>query len=31
MYVMLYFNEYQIMKYFSAILCKNIIPQDKVK
>ena len=22
---MLYFNEYQIMKYFSTILCQNIV------
>ena len=28
---MLYSSEYQIMKYFSAMLCQNIVPQVKMK
>ena len=27
---MLYFTEYQIIKYFSAMLCQNVVPQNKV-
>ena len=27
---MLYINEYQIIKYFSAMLCQNAVPQNKV-
>ena len=23
--------EYQIMKYFSAMLCQNVVPQNKMK
>ena len=28
---MLYSTEYQIMKYFSAMLCQNLVPQNKMK
>ena len=28
---MLYFNEYQITNYFSAIFCQNIVPQNNSK
>ena len=28
-YIMLYFTEYQIIKYFSGMLCQNIVPQTK--
>ena len=27
---MLYITEYQIIKYFSAMLCQNVVPQNKV-
>ena len=27
---MLYFTEYQIIKHFSAMLCRNVVPQNKV-
>ena len=27
---MLYFTEYQIIKYFSAMLCQNVVPQNKI-
>ena len=27
---MLYFTEYQIIKYFSAMLCQSVVPQNKV-
>ena len=27
---MLYFTEYQIIKLFSAMLCQNVVPQNKV-
>ena len=30
-YIMLYSSKYQIMKYFLATLCQNIIPQKKKK
>ena len=28
---MLHSTEYQIMKYFSAMLCQNLVPQNKMK
>ena len=31
MYIMLYSSEYQIMTYFSAMLCQNIVPWKKQK
>ena len=27
---MLYFTEYHIIKYHSAMLCQNVVPQNKV-
>ena len=27
---MLYFTEYQIIKYFSAMLCQNVVLQNKI-
>ena len=24
-------HEYQIMKYFSATLCQNVVPQNKIE
>ena len=27
---MLYFTEYQIIKYVSAMLCQSVVPQNKV-
>ena len=29
--VILYFTEYQITKYFSAMLCQNLVPQNKME
>ena len=29
--IMLYSSEYQIIKYFSVILCQNTVPQNKMK
>ena len=26
---MLYITEYQLTKYFSAMLCQNVVPQNK--
>ena len=31
MYLMVYSSEYQIMKYFSSILCQDILLQYKMK
>ena len=28
---MLYFTEYEIIKYFSVMLCQNAVPQNKMK
>ena len=30
-HTMLYSSEYQIMKYFPAMLCQNVVPQNKMK
>ena len=27
---MLYYTEYQIINYFSAMLCQNVVPQNEV-